>query len=189
MISIREFERICSDCTGGELFSVARAGDAASVDKLMSIFDAAEAGVLDHCLKAPPRHMDRSSVSTSSHLLTLNLLYRFRGLDSSAFYKSDPLRYVRTNLATQRLIGIDQPTIGWPVYAFGAEALGQSMIYPPDQAPGSDPGVPLLNLDDFNALSPINLDCEVCRITSEMLGHFHDITGRDPVAHLPAPTT
>jgi len=187
MTSIEEFESICSGCEGGELFSVARAGDTAAADKIRSIFNAAEAGILDHCLKAAPRDMERSSVTTSSHLLTLSILNRFRGLDSSAFYKGDPLRYVRTNLAAQRLIGIDEPTIGWPVYAFGAEALGQLMIYPSNQAPGSDPGMPLINLDDFNGLPPINLDCEVCRITSEMLGHFYDITGRDPVAHLPAP--
>ena len=60
----------------------------------------------------------------------MSLRHRLEGLTAQHFYKSDPLRYVRTNLFVQRVIGIKRLTLGWPVYAFGAEAMGQAMMYP-----------------------------------------------------------
>ena len=52
-------------------------------------------------------------------------------------------------------------TLGWPVYAFRAEALGRQMFNPPDQAPGSDPGLPGLSLEhpeDIPDFAPV---CEI----------------------------
>ena len=40
---------------------------------------------------------------------------------------------------TQGLLGILRLTLGWPVYAFGAEALGKATMYPDQHAPGADP--------------------------------------------------
>lgn len=187
MTSISEFENICQGGHGGQLIAAARAGEADAKETVVSIFDAAIDGTLDAILKAPPLEKNRPGVSTSCHLLVLSIMNRLYGQDSQTFYKGDALRYVRTNLVTQRLIGIEEPTLGWPVYGFGAEAMGQLMMYPTDQAPGSDPGQPLISLDYFQALREIDLESEICRVTSDMLGHFHDLSGRDPVAHLPAP--
>ena len=68
-------------------------------------------------------------VTTSLHLLTLTILNQLYGLNSKEFYKGDPQRFVRTTLMTQRLLGIRKLTLGWPVYAFGVEALGQAKEY------------------------------------------------------------
>jgi hypothetical protein len=119
--------------------------------------------------------------------MTLTLLNQLYGLTSTDYYKGDPLRYVRTTLMTQWLLGIRKLTLGWPVYAFGAECLGQVMMYPDKHAPGADPGEPLLNRINWSELVTPNLEGEIPRIIEEMLPIFADLTGNEPVAHFPGP--
>ncbi|MFQ5557622.1 MAG: uroporphyrinogen decarboxylase family protein, partial [Acidimicrobiales bacterium] len=85
------------------------------------------------------------------------------------------------------MLGLERLTIGYPVYAFGAESLGQTMMYPDDQAPGSDPGRPLVTIDGWRDIPGYDPDSEVARVIRETLAATGQITGIDPVAHLPAP--
>jgi hypothetical protein len=119
--------------------------------------------------------------------MTLTMLNQLYGLNSKEFYKGDPERYVWTTLMTQRLLGIRKLTLGWPVYAFGAEALGQATMYPDQHAPGADPGVSLVDRNNLNKLETPDFEGEVPRVIEAMLASFSELTGLEPVAHLPAP--
>jgi hypothetical protein len=85
------------------------------------------------------------------------------------------------------MLGFERLTLGWPVYGFGAELLGQTMIYPDDQAPGSDPGLPLLNYDNWHDMPAYSADHTVAHIIRENLKNMAELSGIEPVAHLPAP--
>lgn len=124
---------------GRSLLARFLSGDGRLSSALLKIFEALDEGAFDGNLATTP-NPEKVHVTTSCHLMALALRYRLEGMTAASFYKGDPLRYVRTNLFVQRLLGFERLTLGWPVYAFGAEALGQTMMYPPDQAPGSDPG-------------------------------------------------
>ncbi len=171
---------------GNALLARWQANNDAALEELRTLFDAVIAGQFDALLReqAPA---DSATVTTSLHLTTLTLLNQLYGLTSVDFYKSDPRRFVRTTLITQRLLGIRKLTLGWPVYGFGAEALGQIMMYPDKHAPGADPGEPLVNRMNWRQLETPNLDGEIPRIIEENLTHFTDLTSLDPVAHLPGP--
>jgi len=54
-------------------------------------------------------------------------------------------------------------------------------------APGADPGKPLLNRTNWREVDTPNLEGEIPRIIEEMLALFADLTGLEPVAHLPGP--
>ena len=88
---------------------------------------------------------------------------------------------------TQRLLGIRKLTLGWPVYAFGAEALGQATMYPDQHAPGADPGDSLVDRNNWYKLETPDFEGEVPRVIEAMLASFAELTGLEPVAHLPAP--
>ncbi len=172
--------------TGSALLARWQSNDDAALEELRTLFDAVIAGQFDAVLREQVP-ADSVSVTTSLHLMTLTLLNQLYGLTSADFYKGNPRRFVRTTLITQRLLGIRKLTLGCPVYAFGAEALGQTMMYPDKHAPGADPGEPLVNRMNWRQLETPNLDGEIPRIIEGMLTHFADLTGLDPVAHLPGP--
>ena len=106
-------------------------------------------------------------MTTSCHALVLALMRRHNGMTSAQFYKGDAERYVRLNLFVQRLLGLLRLTVGRPVYAFGAEALGQTMMYPDDQASGSDPGAPLVTLDGWRDVPAFDAENEIVRLIRE----------------------
>ncbi|NOZ49447.1 MAG: hypothetical protein GXP37_05275 [Chloroflexi bacterium] len=168
------------------LFSDWQGGDTGARHQLRALFDAAIAGKFDtrFAEKASP---DIVSVTTSLHLLTLSILHQLVGMNSAEFYKGDPVRYVRTTLLTQRLLGIRKLTLGWPAYAFAAEALGQAMLYPEGHAPGADPAKPMANMENWRQLHAPEFTSGIPHIIEEMLACFADLTGLEPVAHLPAP--
>ena len=161
-------------------------GDQSAKPDLLEIFDAADAGQYDSDYAGSP-DLNKIHVTTSCHLMVLALLNRLKGLTAAQFYKDDPLRYVRMNCLVQRMLGFERLTLGWPVYGFGAELLGQTMIYPEDQAPGSDPGLPLLNLDNWRDMPAYDPDHPVPRSIRENLLNMAQLSGIAPVAHLPAP--
>ncbi|MEA3349749.1 MAG: uroporphyrinogen decarboxylase family protein, partial [Chloroflexota bacterium] len=171
---------------GSDLLSRWQAGDDSARVKLRSLFDAAMEGEFDAIFReqAPSNSV---SVTTSLHLLTLTILNQLYGLVSADFYKGDPQRYVLTTLITQRLLGIRKLTLHWPVYAFGAEALGQAMLYPKKHAPGVNAGEPLIDRKNWHELGKPDFEGIVPQIIEEMLVCFSELTGREPVAHLPAP--
>ena len=123
-------------------------GDATALNKLRDLFDAVIEGKYDDIFKetAPTNTV---SVTTSLHMTTLTILNQLYGLNSVEFYKGDPQRYVRTTLMTQLLLGIRKLTLHWPVYAFGAECLGQATMYPDKYAPSADIGNPLINRSNW----------------------------------------
>ncbi|HIA34765.1 MAG TPA: hypothetical protein EYN85_08455 [Candidatus Lambdaproteobacteria bacterium] len=106
-----------------------QAGDDTAQKKLLTLFDAVIEGEFDAVFQESAKS-DTVCVTTSLHLMTLTMLNQLYGLNSKEFYKGDPERYVRTTLMTQRLLGIRKLTLGWPVYAFGAEALGRINMPP-----------------------------------------------------------
>ena len=163
-----------------------QAGDDTAQKKLLTLFDAVIEGEFDAVFQESAKS-DTVCVTTSLHLMTLTMLNQLYGLNSKEFYKGDPERYVRTTLMTQRLLGIRKLTLGWPVYAFGAEALGQATMYPDQHAPGADPGVSLVDRNNWNKLETPDFEGEVPRVIEAMLASFAELTGLEPVAHLPAP--
>lgn len=171
---------------GLDLLSRVLQGDKSGEPGLNAVIDAADMGQYDADFAANP-DAEKVHVTTSCHLMALALLHRLRGIDATQFYKENPLRYVRMNCLVQRMLGLKRLTLGWPVYGFGAEILGQSMIYPEDQAPGSDPGVPLLNSGNWQDLPTYNPNCPLAAVIRENLQHMARLSGTQPVAHLPAP--
>ena len=171
---------------GSNLLANWQAGDNDAQKKLRDLFDTVIEGKFDFVFRelAPA---DSVCVTTSLHLMTLTILNQLYGLNSSEFYKSDPQRYVRTTLMTQRLLGIRKLTLGWPVYAFGAEALGQFTMYPEQHAPGADPGLPLVDRNNWFELRSIDFEEEIPQVVESMLACFVELTQMEPVAHLPAP--
>ena len=168
------------------LLSQWQAGDDVAQKRLRTLFDVVIEGEFDGDFQEQPSD-NAVRVTTSLHLLTLTILNQLYGLNSKEFYKGDPQRFVRTILMTQRLLGIRKMTLGWPVYAFGAEALGQATMYPDQHAPGADPGVSLVDRNNWNKLETPDFEGEVPRVIEAMLTSFAELTGLEPVAHLPAP--
>lgn len=171
---------------GCDLFSRWQSGDEAARQKLKALFDAAIKGEFDAAFR-DPAPANSVCVTTSLHLMTLTVLNQLYGWTSAQFYKGDSRRFLRTTLMTQRLLGINKLTLGWPVYAFGAEAVGQAMMYPDQHAPGADPGEPMLNHTNMHVLRTPDFDSEIPRVIEEMLHNFSELTGLEPVVHLPAP--
>ena len=163
-----------------------QAGDDTAQKKLLTLFDAVIEGEFDAVFQESAKS-DTVCVTTSLHLMTLTMLNQLYGLNSKEFYKGDPERFVRTTLMTQRLLGIRKLTLGWPVYAFGAEALGQATMYPDQHAPGADPGDSLVDRNNWYKLETPDFEGEVPRVIEAMLASFAELTGLEPVAHLPAP--
>ena len=171
---------------GSNLLANWQAGDNDAQKKLRDLFDTVIEGQFDFVFREPAP-TDSVCVTTSLHLMTLTILNQLYGLNSSEFYKSDPQRYVRTTLMTQRLLGIRKLTLGWPVYAFGAEALGQITMYPEQHAPGADPGLPLVDRNNWFELGSIDFEEEIPQVVESMMDCFVELTKMAPVAHLPAP--
>ena len=171
---------------GSTLLSQWQAGDDVAQKRLRTLFDVVIEGEFDGDFQEQPSD-NAVCVTTSLHLLSLTILNQLYGLNSKEFYKGDPQRFVRTTLMTQRLLGIRKLTLGWPVYAFGAEALGQATMYPDQHAPGADPGVSLVDRNNWNKLETPDFEGEVPRVIEAMLASFAELTGLEPVAHLPAP--
>ncbi|MBU8912426.1 MAG: hypothetical protein KOO61_00265, partial [Spirochaetales bacterium] len=171
---------------GSDLLIRWQAGDAAAMNELRALFDAVIEGQYDAVFHEPSP-TGSVGLTASLHLTTLTLLNELYGLNSADFYKGDPQRYVRTTLMTQRLLGIRKLTLHWPVYAFGAEGLGQATIYAGGHAPAAALGKPLVDRTNWRELSTPDMEIGIFRITEEMLACFSDLTNLEPVAHLPAP--
>ena len=171
---------------GSALITRWQAGDDAAQNELHALFDAVIEGQYDAVFQEPAP-TNSVCVTTSLHLTTLTLLNQLYGLTSADFYKGDPLRYVRTTLMTQRLLGIRKLTLHWPVYAFGAECLGQVTMYPEKHPPSADSGKPLIDKTNWSELGTPNLENNVFQVMEDMLACFSDLTNLEPIAHLPAP--
>jgi len=171
---------------GCRLFHRWQEGDLQASNRLKEIFDKTIDGEYDEifALKDSPRSVQASA---SINLFVLAVLTRLYGLNSAEAYKGDAKRYVRVSLMIRKLLGLPKLYLEWPVYAFTAEALGAVMMYPVGAPPGTDPGIPLINKDNWQELKAPEMDSEIPRLFDEMLEFYQDLTGLEPVLHLTAP--
>ena len=162
-----------------------QANDPQAIERLKGIFDATIEGQYDEVFKTPT---PQNSVHASGpvDLMTLTIMHRIYGLTSAEFYKEDPGRFVRTSLMTQKLLGMPKLYISWPVYAFTAEALGQTMIYSDQYSPGTDPDKPLSNSDNWQDIETPEMDTGIPKLLDETLACYQRLTGLNPVLHLTA---
>ena len=172
--------------SGCRLFQRWQEGDPRASDRLKEIFDRTIAGEYDEIF-AFKHNPSSVQASASINLFVLAALTRLYGLNSEEAYKGDGKRYVRASLMIRKLLGLPKLYLEWPVYAFTAEALGAVMMYPVGAPPGTDPGLPLINIDNWQDLKAPEMDSEIPRLFDEMLEFYQDLTGLEPVLHLTAP--
>ena len=163
-----------------------QAGDPDASSRLIEIFDTTISGDLDQVFMTPAPETS-VHVTGSIDLLTLGLMHDLFGLTAAQFYKHDPDRYVRSVLMTLKLLGMPKLYLSWPVYGLTAEALGQEMIYTDRFSPGTDPGVALINADNWHELVTPDLDGGIPAIVAENVSIYHQLTGFRPILHLSAP--
>ncbi|MFT4716342.1 MAG: hypothetical protein ACI861_001528 [Paracoccaceae bacterium] len=171
---------------GLQLLQRWQAGDTQAKEEVAKFIDAAIAGDFDDNFKvsAPA---DKVHSTASVHMLGLAVLHDIHGIESHAYYHEDPYRYVRTNFAISRLLGINKLYTTWALYAWTCEPLGQTMMYPDKFPPGADPDSILITKDNWHELKtpdfttgvPVAID-NIMRITQEL-------TGAAPTLQISAP--
>ena len=162
-----------------------QANDPQAIERLKDIFDATIEGRYDEIFKTPAPQ-DWIPAAGPVDLMTLTIVHRLYGLTSAEFYKQGPERFVRSSLMTQKLLGMPKLYISWPVYGFTAEALGQEMIYSDQYSPGTDPGKPLANADNWQDITTPDMGAGIPKLLDEVLACYHRLTGLNPVLHLTA---
>ncbi|NOX42027.1 MAG: hypothetical protein GXP05_16495, partial [Alphaproteobacteria bacterium] len=163
-----------------------QAGDGDAKQEMVDIFDAAIAGAFDKnfTVLAPP---DRVNATASVHMLALEVLHDLYGVESWDYYNTDPYRYVRTNLAVSRLLGVNKYYNTWALYAFTCEPLGQKMMYPDKFPPGADPDVTLINRDNWHQLETPDFTKGVPKAIDDILRVVEELTGMPPLLNISAP--
>ncbi len=161
-------------------------GDANAKQEMANIFDAAIAGEFDDnfSVLAPP---ERVNSTASVHMLALAVLHDLYGVESREYYNTDPYRYVRTNLAVSRLLGVNKYYNTWALYAFTCEPLGQVMMYPDKFPPGADPDVTLINRDNWQELETPDFTTGVPKAIDNILRVVEELTGMPPLLNISAP--
>ena len=172
--------------TGLHLLTRWQAGDKVAKKEMTQIFDAAIAGAFDEnfAILAPP---DRVNSTASVHMLALALVHDLYGIESRDFYNTDPYRYVRTNLAVSRLMGVHKFYMTWALYAFTCETLGQKMMYPDRFPPGADPDSILINKDNWHKLETPDFTRGVPKSIDDILSVTEELTGMPPLLQISAP--
>ena len=172
--------------TGLHLLTRWQAGDKDAKKEMTQIFDAAIAGAFDEnfAILAPP---DRVNSTASVHMLALALVHDLYGIESRDFYNTDPYRYVRTNLAVSRLLGVHKFYMTWALYAFTCETLGQKMMYPDRFPPGADPDSILINKDNWHLLETPDFTRGVPKSIDDILSVTEELTGMPPLLQISAP--
>ena len=172
--------------TGLHLLPKWQAGDKAAHKEMTAFFDNAIAGRFDadfSVLAAPNRVHSTASV----HMLGLAILHDLYGIESWAYYNTDPYRYVRTNLAVSRLLGIHKFYTTWALYAFTCEPLGQQMMYPVRFPPGADPDAFLIDKTNWRELKAPDFSCGIPRTIDGILSVTQELTGVPPLLQISAP--
>lgn len=163
-----------------------QAGDQDAKQEMAVFFDAAIAGTLDDnfAVLAPP---DRVNSTASVHMLALAVLHDLYGVESWDYYNTDPYRYVRTNIAVSRLLGISKFYNTWALYAFTCEPLGQKMMYPDKFPPGADPDSILINRDNWHLLETPDFTTGIPKVIDDILRVVEELTGMPPLLNISAP--
>ncbi len=161
-------------------------GDDDARRRMRDFFDAAIAGAFDDnfAVLAPP---DRVNATASVHMLALMVLHDLYGIESADFYKTDPYRYVRANLAVSRLLGMNKFYMTWALYAFTCEPLGQQMMYPDRFPPGADPDVPLIDRNNWPRLGTPDFSTGIPAVIDDILRVTEELTGVAPLLQISAP--
>lgn len=176
----------CSCPTGLHLLSRWQAGDADARRELTAIFDAAIAGEFDANF-AVPAPANEIHATASVHMLALAVLFDLYGIESEEYYKSDPFRYVRANLAVSRLLGMKKLYMTWALYALTCEPLGQPMMYPDRFPPGADPDVTLINKENWRDLGTPDFTTGVPKAIDDIMRVTEELTGMAPLLQISAP--
>ena len=163
-----------------------QAGDADAKDEMTAVFDAAIAGEFDSNYSILTS-ANRVHSTASVHMLGLAILFDLYGIESWAYYNLDPYRYVRTNLAVSRLLGIHKFYTTWALYAFTCEPLGQKMMYPDRFPPGADPDAFLINGKNWQDLKTPDFQHGVPKAIDGILEVAQELTGVPPLLQISAP--
>ena len=171
---------------GLQLLKSWQAGDKEAKKEMTQFFDAAIEGEFDEnfLILAPP---DQVNSTASVHMLALALVHDLYGIESREYYNTDPFRYVRTNLAVSRLLGVHKFYMTWALYAFTCESLGQKMMYPDRFPPGADPDSILINKDNWHLLETPDFTKGVPRSIDDILSVTEKLTGMPPLLQISAP--
>ena len=172
--------------TGLQLLTQWQSGDEAARKEMIAFFDDAIAGCFDANFSTltPP---DRVHSTASVHMLGLAILHDLYNIESWAYYNTDPYRYVRTNLAVSRLLGIHKFYTTWALYAFTCEPLGQQMMYPDRFPPGADPDAFLINKDNWQTLTTPDFTTGIPQAIDGILRVTQELTGVPPLLQISAP--
>ena len=171
---------------GLDLLKRWQAGDADAKDEMTAVFDAAIAGEFDSNYSILTS-ANRVHSTASVHMLGLAILFDLYGIESWAYYNLDPYRYVRTNLAVSRLLGIHKFYTTWALYAFTCEPLGQKMMYPDRFPPGADPDAFLINGKNWQDLKTPDFQHGVPKAIDGILEVAQELTGVPPLLQISAP--
>ncbi len=171
---------------GLHLLSRWQSGDAEAKRELTGIFDAAIAGQFDANF-AVPAPADEIHATASVHMLALSLLFDLYDIQSEAYYKTDPYRYVRANLTVARLLGMKKLYMTWALYAMSCEPLGQPMMYPDRFPPGADPDIMLINKQNWRYLGTPDFTTGVPRAIDGIMRVTKELTGMAPLLQISAP--
>ena len=163
-----------------------QAGDVGAKREMSEIFDAAIAGDFDANF-AVPAPTNEIHATASVHMLALAVLHDLYGIQSAEYYKTDPWRYVRANLAVSRLLGVKKLYMTWALYAFTCEPLGQKMMYPDRFPPGCDPDEPLIDKDNWRDLDTPDFSTGVPKAIDDIVRATEQITGMAPLLQISAP--
>jgi len=171
---------------GLQLLKDWQAGDKEAKKEMAQFFDAAIEGEFDEnfTILAPP---DRVNSTASVHMLALAVVHDLYGIESREYYNTDPYRYVRTNLAVSRLLGVNKFYMTWALYAFTCESLGQKMMYPDRFPPGADPDSILINKDNWHLLETPDFTKGVPKSIDDILSVTEELTGMPPLLQISAP--
>lgn len=171
---------------GLDLLRQWQSGDERAKAELKVILEAAIAGDFDENFKllAPA---DRVHSTASVHMLGLALLHDIFGVESREYYHEDPYRYVRSNLAVTRLLGVDKFYMTWALYAWTCEPLGQVMMYPDKFPPGADPDAILINKENWRDLKTPDFTSGVPKAIEDIMRVTQELTGAAPTLQIAAP--
>ena len=172
--------------SGLDLLKRWQAGDAEARREMSEIFDAAIAGNFDANF-AVPAPSNEIHATASVHMLALAVLFDLYGIESEAYYKTDPYRYVRANLTVSRLLGAQKLYMTWALYALTCEPLGQLMMYPDRFPPGADPDAPLINKDNWRDLGTPDFTTGAPKAIDDIMRVTEELTGMAPLLQISAP--
>jgi hypothetical protein len=172
--------------TGLHLLKRWQSGEAEAKREMIEIFDATLAGDFDANF-AIPVPTNEIHATASVHMLALTILHELYGIQSEEYYKTDPWRYVRANLAVCRLMGVKKMYVTWALYAFTCEPLGQLMMYPDRFPPGCDPDTPLINKDNWRSLDTPDFSTGVPKAIDDITRITEVLTGLPPLLQISAP--